>query len=281
MSFKILEQKFGTSVKTIIFELETKIKVNDFCFVKDKGFIIAMDNGVSLLTHDNDFISSWVAHVHNPKSIYFQEKNKNVYVIDGYSSVKRFSLNNPYAFEVMGDRGKATLNNYFSKIKDKEYIVDCSATSSGEIYFTNDKVNRCFRINNAEIEVLVGNGRSGFSIATKLDQCQLNAPSGVCCYNGNVYISDTQNKCIRMVSKNKSIKTIFGKPETSGEGGLDAPSKMIIKGNLIYFIDNNKIKYSTMDATDTGVIYKPQDPKNNIVSLDIGRDKLLYVLSEV
>jgi len=280
MSFKIIEQKFGTSVKTIIFELETEIKINDFCFVKDKGFIIATDNGVALLTCDNKFILPWVSRINNPKSIYFQEKNKNVYVVDGYKSVKRFNLNNPYAFDVTGERGKAFFDHYFSKMKDENCIVDCSATSSGEVYFTNNKINRCFRINNAEASVYVGNGRSGFSIATKLDQCQLNSPSGVCCHNGEVYISDTQNKCIRRVSKNKNIKTVIGQPEIS-ESELDAPSKIVIKGSLIYFIDNNKIKYSTIDATDMGILYNPPDSKCNIISLDIGDDKSIYILSEV
>ncbi|GAG80470.1 unnamed protein product, partial [marine sediment metagenome] len=139
----------------------------------------------------------------------------------------------------------------------------------------NNKINRCLKVDGSKVNVFVGNGSSGFSIATKLPQCQLNSPTGVCCYKDDVFISDTKNNCIRKVSKDGKIKTIIGCPETDGD--ISSPSKMIIRKNMIYFIDDNNIKYASIGGKDIGSIYKSED---KIVSLDIGDDRYLYVLSE-
>jgi len=279
MNFKIIKQKFGTSVQTTIFETETEteIKVNDFCFVEEKGFIIAMDDGIVLLTPENELIFSWAAHVNNPKAICFKDESKMFYVVDGYKNIKRFSLYNPYAFEVMGEKNKGIFNKYLSKIKD-DCVVDCSADSAGQVYFVNNKLNRCLKVDETDVKNIIGNGRSGFSISTELKQCQINKPTGVCYYEGDIYISDTNNNCIRKITRDNKVQTVLGTPELHGEGDLlNTPSKMVIKKGLIYFIDDNKIRYSAIDNLDMGVIYKSKD---RIISLDVDDNKFLYVLSK-
>jgi len=278
MSFKIIKQKFGTSAKTTIFELETEIKVNDFCFVGERGFVVAMDNGVALLTPQNIFESSWVKNINNPKAITFNKRTKMFYVVERCSVVKKFNLDSLNVTEVMGRKNKEDFNKYFSKMReeDKENsIVDCSV-DRGQVYVVNNNINRCLNISSSTSKVLVGDGRRGFSIASKLEACRLNKPNGVCCYDGDIYIADTGNSCVRRISKGK-IKTVLGQPGKKGEL-LSEPSKMVIKDGLLYFIDGNRINYSSLNTDDIGTLYKSEE---RIVSLDVDDDKFLYILKEI
>jgi len=153
-------------------------------------------------------------------------------------------------------------------------MVDCSA-NKGHVYVVSGKINRCLDVNSSHVRVLAGNGSSGFSTATSLDACCLNNPSGVACYKGDIYIADTDNSCIRLISKGRKIKTI-GCPKISDS--IDSPSKIVVENDLIYFLDNNEIRYCNLDASNVGTIYKTE---NKVVSLDVGQDKFLYILEEV
>lgn len=272
MSFILTKTKLGTSAKTVIFD--TDLKINDFCFVEKRGFVIATDEGVGLLNFKNEFIMPWVSNLKKVSSIYFQEKKKKFYAIEGYRDIKYFSLNNPRAFDFMGGVSKELFNKYLSKTVDDGCTVGCSANKKG-VYYIHSGLNRCLYIERDKLKVLMGNGRQGFSIATDLKDCQLNNPKGVCCCDKKIYISDTGNSCIRTVENSKT-KVEIGRPDSNSS--IKEPSKIVIKRGLIVFIDDNIVKYVNIGNSDVGNLYKAED---NIVSIDIGDDRSLYVLSEV
>ncbi len=277
MIFTLIKQKFGTSGKTIISKLDLNTKINDFCFLENKGFIFATDDGVALLTNDNKFTLPWVQNIKTPKAICFQEEKQNFYVVDGYKNIKYFSLHNPNGFEVMGENNKCVFNKYLSKTKDEGCVVSCSANKNGQVYFIHSGLNRCLKVDGKQTIGFLGNGRSGFSVASRLSGCQINEPKGVCCHGKDIYISDTKNNCIRKVSADNTIRIVIGHPNICSEEFKIEPSKIVVKNNLIYFIDNNFIKYSTFNNTDSGQIYRAE---NHIISLDVGKDKSLYILLE-
>jgi len=273
MSFNLIKQRFGTSEKTVIFELDKNIKANDFCYLSDKGFFIATDVGVGLLTNEGQFILPYIANIYNPQAIYYQKQKQNFYVVDGYRDLKYFSSHNSNGFNVMGEKNKKVFDKYLSKTQDDNCVVDCSADSRGNVYYIHSGLNRCLKVNGMRTLSFMGNGKHGFSVSTKLNDCMVSNPSGVCCKGKDIYISDNGNNCIRNISKDNKSRIAI----TSVEGRIQ-PSKIVINGELVYYIDENSIKYSTIANSDNGNVYKSED---NIVSLDVGDDRSLYVLSEV
>ncbi len=137
--------------------------------------------------------------------------------------------------------------------------------AAGNIYIA-DRYNNCVRkINKAGIiSTIAGNTKQGYSgdgeIATK---AKLNDPRGVKCLDaeGNLYIADCGNNCIRKVNIAGLITTIAGKGGKqgfSGDGGpainaqLNGPTSVTVDaGGIIYIADqnNNRIRKITTYGT--------------------------------
>lgn len=130
-------------------------------------------------------------------------------------------------------------------------------TSQGVLYIA-DTANHCIRkYDNGALTIIAGNsGKSGHKDdkdATK-GPVRLDTPSAlVMAANGSLYIADTANHCIRMVS-NGGISTVIGqatKPGFSGDGASAATAKLSSPRGLafaangdLYIADsgNNRIR---------------------------------------
>jgi uncharacterized protein (TIGR03437 family) len=120
--------------------------------------------------------------------------------------------------------------------------------SAGALYVADTGNNRIEKMNTAGLTIVAGAGKAGYSgdhdIAVR---ARLNAPSGLAFdSDGNLYIADTGNHAIRMVTPSGIITTIAGTGERgfSGDGGdpasarLDSPRGVAIgPSGQIYIAD--------------------------------------------
>jgi uncharacterized protein (TIGR03437 family) len=131
---------------------------------------------------------------------------------------------------------------------------------AGEIYIADNANNRVRRVNRRGIiETTAGTGVPAYGgdggPATK---APLFGPSGLFLdNNGNLYIADTQNQLIRMVTPQGIIHTVAGTPAANGFGGfsgdggpataamLNDPSDVVLDGDGSLYIadlDNERIR---------------------------------------
>ena len=138
--------------------------------------------------------------------------------------------------------------------------------SSGNVYFTAS--NAVFKLSNGTLTLLAGTGRVGYSgDGGPAIQAQFNNPQGVAVdHVGNVYVADTGNSLIRIITSDGNINlfagyVFFGVPSYgfAGDGGpavgafLDLPVGMAVdNSNNLYIADsgNNAIR----EITPTGII---------------------------
>ncbi len=139
------------------------------------------------------------------------------------------------------------------------YPSDAITDSFGNIYIS-DESNNCIRkINSAGIiSTIAGNGTAGYSgDSGKAISAQLAGPIGlVLDNNGNLFVADNGNNCIRMITTDRYIFTIAGDGNEGhcGNGGdainaeLNSPYGLAIDSNgNIYVADyaNNEIRKLT------------------------------------
>lgn len=103
--------------------------------------------------------------------------------------------------------------------------------SVGGIYIADTGNQRIRKISNGQITTIAGNGTAGYSGDNgPATNASLNFPQGVAVDSaGNLYISDSDNNCIRRVS-NGIITTVAG----SGERGFDGDGGPAINAKLTY-----------------------------------------------
>lgn len=138
--------------------------------------------------------------------------------------------------------------------------------ASGSVYFSSG--NSVFKISGSTLTLVAGNSRAGFSgDGGAAVSAQLNAPAGLAVdKTGNLYIADTLNNRIRIVSPQGIINTFAGNGQigyvnATGDGGpavdaqLQLPSGVSVdsSGN-VYIADtaHNQIrKVTTAGVIDT------------------------------
>jgi uncharacterized protein (TIGR03437 family) len=241
---------------------------------------VAGDNG-SGAGFAGDLGVATSAQLWNPSSVALDSAG-NVYIADAFNNVVRvvcetqapiactnlafgsdiwaagdintFSGNNPVGAGYQGDGFTATgalLNNPTFVMLD----------AAGDIYISDSGNNAIREINTMGIiNTIVGDGTgvAGYKgDGGPPDQAQLNNPKGLALDSaGNLYIADTDNCVIRMVS-NGIITTIAGNQSagcgSSGDKGpatsaqLNFPAGVTVSGGKIYIADtaNNAIRLLT------------------------------------
>jgi uncharacterized protein (TIGR03437 family) len=132
--------------------------------------------------------------------------------------------------------------------------------ASGNVYIADFNNNAIRKVSNGSIVTVAGGGGQGFSgDGGPATSAQLNGPVSVAVdTGGNLYIADSNNYSIRLVSPNGIINTIAGTGSIgySGDGGpavnaqLGSPGGFAIDaaGNL-YFTDSQVVRRISGDGT--------------------------------
>ncbi len=137
-----------------------------------------------------------------------------------------------------------------------------AADSKGNVYFSSG--NSVFKIAGGSLILVAGNSRAGFSgDGGPAALAQLNAPQGIAIDpSGNIYISDSNNNRVRIVTTNGIINTFagngqIGAPLAFGDGGPANQANLHLPGGLasdssgnIYIADtgDNLIRKVTTDG---------------------------------
>ncbi len=159
-----------------------------------------------------------------------------------------------------------------------------------------DSENHLIRlVSERETYSLAGSGKPGYKDGNGIEG-KLNNPNGIAVdNNGNIYIADTGNNCIRKLDQNGNLTTIAGKPQKAGftdgvvsEALFDGPIGIALVGEKIYAADtgNNAIRLieNGMVTTIAGggrAGYKDANGKSaefdTPMGIDIFRDNSLII----
>jgi uncharacterized protein (TIGR03437 family) len=159
-----------------------------------------------------------------------------------------------------GDNGAAPL-------AELNQPTACALDSAGNLYIADTYNHRIRKVDTTgAITTVAGNGAPGESGDEGPAQAaSLNTPRGLAVDdNGNIYISDTGNSCIRQVTSDGLIHLIGGAATAgfSGDGGpalsawLNTPGGILLDGSGdLYFADtnNNRVR----ELIPAGVITPP------------------------
>ncbi len=197
-----------------------------------------------------------------------------------------------------GDNGPAA-NSQFN------LPTGIAVDSAGNIYIADTVNNRVRKIvaSNANITTIAGTGTAGYTgDKGQAASAELNRPSGVAVDgSGNLYIADTANHVIRMVTSGGVISTFAGNNQagSSGDGGaatsaqLNSPTAVAIdsaknvyiadtgndtirlvapSGNISTIIGTGNLTKPTALAVDaSGVLYLTDPGNNRVLKFTGGR----------
>jgi uncharacterized protein (TIGR03437 family) len=126
--------------------------------------------------------------------------------------------------------------------------------SAGNIYFSSG--NCVYKMSGTTLSLVAGNSRPGFSgDGGAATNAQLNAPQGIAVdKSGNIYISDTNNNRVRIVTPNGIINTFAGTGQVGsvqnfGDGGPANQAFLHLPGGLALDSNGNLYIADTGDNT--------------------------------
>jgi trimeric autotransporter adhesin len=208
------------------------------------------------------------AALNNPSSVAI-DASGNIYIADTYNIRIRMVTKSTGIISTVAGTGSSGYSGDggLATSAGLGYPNGVAIDASGNIYIA-DAGKNCIRMvtkSTGIISTVAGTGSSGYSgdggLATS---AVLVSPSGVAIdASGNIYIADTSNNRIRMVTKSTGIISTVagtGSSEYSGDGGiatstgLGYPNGVAIdaSGN-VYIADssNHRIRMFSLDVRDT------------------------------
>ena len=156
--------------------------------------------------------------------------------------------------------------------KKKSPIIK-SIAGINKVFFVHNIANKCFCVSNGNLEYSIGDGKARFSIASDYKASSFSSPSGIFESDNLIYISDTNNHCIRQLDiKNKKIQVISGSPLNSDT--LDHPTKLTIKRNMIFVLDGDTVKVTGLSGASISEVYK----SDSIDSIEADDHRNVYII---
>lgn len=159
------------------------------------------------------------------------QENQRIRVVDNNGIISTFAGNGTSGFS--GDGGPATEAQLFSPVGQAAPPASRIALDkNGNLYLADTANNRVRAIDtNGIIRTVAGNSEQGYGgDGGPATQASMNWPTDVAFDSeGNLFIADTFNSCIRKVDKNGVITTFAGQGEElgfEGDGGHPTKAKL-------------------------------------------------------
>ncbi len=223
------------------------------------GGIISTVAGDGPGTYSGDGLEATSASLYNPAGVTF-DAAANLYIADSYNNRVRLLQSSGV---IVTFAGNGSTNGFggegdpavFTPLFHPQGVL---ADTSGNIYIADTDHNRVIRVDPAgNIHTVTGTGSPGADASTLP---QLAGPTGLALDSGgNLYIADTQNHRVRMLTSAGVISTIAGTGASgfSGDGGpassamLSFPCAVVVDSSQDIFIadgGNNRIRVVTPDG---------------------------------
>lgn len=290
MLYKLYNLTLGTGALKKIFEINIQFNISRICHIDKFGFILLFKDHhfIGYSDYKGKLTIPFFGKINEsgdhygtspsfnyPSSICYSKNLGTCFIVEnGGTNIKSIEVKSKYC-------SKISLSNnidiLFSKVKSKENIITaCDIDKSGCLYWVANDVNRCFKKEyNSNMAVnYIGDGRSSFSTSNNLSNCSLSKPCGILCFNNRIYIAESGNNCIREVDEYASV--VIGGPLNNS---LSNPTQIKNIGSILVFMDNEGIKYYSLNHKNNGLLHK----SNKVISIDLVNEskKELYVLEEV
>ena len=288
MSSRLCKIPFGTGKPDKLFDIDTDLVIRNFCHIDRFGFLFLFSDNhfIGFSDFKGHIVLPWMGEIdvtgnedgtaplfEYPSSICYFPASKSCYIIErGGLQIRHIEISSKYCSSMLLSD---SIGKYFSKFDGNKSETSCDVDVSGNIYWVVKGMHRGFRMNrdNNSATDYIGSGHPGFSVSNNLHFCLLSSPYGIKCIDGCIYISDTNNHCVRAI-KDKAISIVMGHPLNSEI--LNTPSQLKLDANIMYVLDGHDIKYLSLKDKNIGKIYS----SDNIIAFECNK-KELYVLEKV
>jgi sugar lactone lactonase YvrE len=195
-------------------------------------------------------------------------RNKELFVIDTFNNlIRRLSATRTTAYTggIRGTDDRGFPMGYYVDGRLSEALfnrpTDGVANNRGQLFITDSKNHAIRTVSNRGVHTFAG-GIAGHQDGSARN-AQFNTPTAIAADNkGNLYVADTLNHAIRMISASGRVSTVAGLPGVAGyaDGNektalFNSPSGIAVSGDgsVIYVADtgNHRIRMIRRGVTET------------------------------
>lgn len=197
-----------------------------------------------------EFQSPSGVSVHSGNEVYVADTDQNVIKVikDRKTSILAGKLN-------PRDESNTRIGGYVDgKLEEAVFHKPTGICVVNNGLLVADSGNHSIRfidLSNGTVETLAGNGRAGYQNGLK-SSVQFDNPQGIVISDeGIIYVTDTDNDCIRMIDKNGTVSTFAGIAGTEGyldgkaeQANFNGPTGMAYHKGILYVVDtgNQRIR---------------------------------------
>jgi hypothetical protein len=269
MKHQLLKQTIGTSSVSCISEFETDHTVKDLCHAGEYGFLFIHGDYVGRIVN-GEAEPTFAGPFKNPCSISYAPLLRRVFVLgNGGKNVNSFRIELGYVEPFFGLAYKDQWAKLFANV-GPDNKVSITVDDLGHIFVISEFHNKIYKLLSSRFEEFAGTGNPEFATSTHLSTTSFCAPTSIIYFNSALYVSDTGSGSIRKINDGR-CQVIASK--ALGHD-IKRPTKLRVQDNMVYFIDEGKVKYFSISDKQCGILFSKA-----FLSMDIDRKRNLYVLT--